>query len=89
MREALRLHHYTLHIEPLYIHWTQRYIHFYGKRHPCEPRAKGVEAFLFAVAIQCRVFASTQEQILASLQQDGCNAKGGLGEPASQLERRG
>lgn len=64
MREALRLHHYTLHIEPLYIHWTQRYIHFYGKRHPCEPRAKGVEAFLSAVAIQCNPFNLRKTDIL-------------------------
>ena len=66
MREALRLRHYSLRTEQAYIHWTKRYIHFHGKRHPRELGPKEVEDFLSALAVQGRVSASTQGQALAA-----------------------
>jgi len=67
MREALRLRHYSLRTEQAYLHWTQRFIYFHGKRHPRDLGPREVEAFLSHLAVEGGVSASTQGQALAAL----------------------
>lgn len=61
------MRHYSLRTEQAYIHWTKRFIHFHGKRHPRELGPKEVEGFLTALAVEGGVSASTQGQALAAL----------------------
>ncbi len=67
MREAIRVRHYSLSTERVYIHWVKRYIYFHGKRHPAEMGATEVEQFLSALATELTVSASTQNQAMHAL----------------------
>ena len=67
MRARLRVRHYSLRTEQVYIGWVLRFIRFHGRRHPREMGAPEVEAFLSALAVEGRVAASTQNQALSAL----------------------
>jgi integron integrase len=67
VRDRLRVKHYSLQTEKLYIQWVRRFILFNGKRHPKELGAQEVEAFLTHLAVDGRVSASTQNQALSAL----------------------
>jgi integron integrase len=67
LREALRLRHYSLKTEKVYIHWAKRYLYFHGMRHPEEMGGREVTDFLSYLARDRRVAASTQNQALAAL----------------------
>ncbi len=67
VREALRVHHYSLRTEQSYLQWIKRYILFHGKRHPREMGPKEVADFLTHLAVQRNVSASTQNQALAGI----------------------
>jgi len=67
LRDRLRVKHYSLSTEKLYIQWAKRFIYFHGKRHPAEMGAAEVEAFLTHLAVQGQVSASTQNQALSAL----------------------
>ena len=58
----LRVKHYSLRTEKVYVDWIKRYIWFHGKRHPQEMGAVEVEAFLSHLAVERSVAASTQKQ---------------------------
>jgi hypothetical protein len=64
MRDRLRLKHYSLRNEQVYVHWVKRYIHFHGVRHPSEMGKVEIEAFLTSLAVDRQVSASTQTQAL-------------------------
>jgi integron integrase len=67
VRDRLRVKHYSLQTEKLYIQWVKRYILFNNKRHPKDLGAENVEAFLTHLAVVGKVSASTQNQALSAL----------------------
>ena len=36
MRQRIRIRHYSLNTERVYLHWVKRFILFHDKRHPTE-----------------------------------------------------
>ena len=67
LRRRLRVKHYSLRTEAIYLGWVRRFILANGKRHPREMGAPEVEAFLSRLANEGRVAASTQNQALSAL----------------------
>jgi len=67
VRNRLRLKHYSLRTEKVYVYWIRRYILENGKTHPRELGGLAVEGFLSKLATKDRVSASTQNQALSAL----------------------
>ena len=67
IRWHLRVKHYSLRTEELYLHWTRRFILFHDKRHPAEMGEEEIAAFLSDLAINGHVSASTQNQAFSAL----------------------
>ncbi len=67
VRRCLRLKHYSLRTESIYVAWIRRFILANGKRHPRDMGASEVEGFLSQLAVQGHVAASTQNQALSAL----------------------
>lgn len=67
VRTAIRLRHYSLRTEHIYLHWVKRFILFNNKRHPREMGNKEVSAFLSYLAVNRKVSASTQNQALSAI----------------------
>lgn len=63
----MRVRHYSLRTEGIYLAWIRRFILFSGKRHPRAMGGAEVESFLSHLAVQGKVAASTQNQALAAL----------------------
>jgi integron integrase len=66
-RERVRLAHYSLRTERVYLQWIVRFIRFHGLRHPGSLGAEQVMAYLSSLATQRHVAASTQNQALAAI----------------------
>lgn len=64
---VLRLKHYSIRTEAVYVGWIRRYVLANGKRHPREMGAAEVERFLSGLAVQGNVAAGTQNQALSAL----------------------
>lgn len=67
LRERLRLMHYSLRTEEVYVYWTKAFIRFHGLRHPAELGGPEVEAFLTHLANDRTVSPSTHSQALSAL----------------------
>lgn len=67
LRDAVRRRHYSYRTEKAYLHWARRYILFHRKRHPAEMGEHEVGMFLTHLAVERRVFASTQNQALNAI----------------------
>ena len=67
LRNAIRLHQYSLRTEEAYVAWVRRFVRFSGTRHPAELGAEDVSRFLTYLAVDGRVSASTQMQALSAL----------------------
>lgn len=67
VRDALRVHHYSLRTEQSYLQWVRRFILFHGKRHPREMGEEEIAAFLTYLAVKKNVAASTQNQALSAI----------------------
>jgi len=67
VRDRLRIKHYSIRTESVYVDWIKRFILFHGKRHPREMGADEVEAFLTHLAVARKVAASTQNQAKSAL----------------------
>ena len=67
VRRRLRVKHYSLRTEAIYLGWIRRFILANGKRHPRDMGAPEIESFLSALANEGRVAASTQNQALSAL----------------------
>jgi integron integrase len=67
VRWHLRIKHYSLRTEELYVQWIRRFIFFHQKRHPDEMGEEEIAAFLSHLAIDGRVAASTQNQAFSAL----------------------
>jgi integron integrase len=67
VRNTLRVHHYSLRTEHVYLHWIKRFILYHNKRHPRDMGEKDVSDFLTYLAVRKHVSASTQNQALSAL----------------------
>jgi integron integrase len=67
VRWHLRVKHYSIRTEQLYLHWIRRFILFHAKRHPGEMGEEEIAAFLSHLAIHDHVAASTQNQAFSAL----------------------
>jgi integron integrase len=67
VRRVLRVKHYSLRTEEVYVGWVRRFVLANGRRHPRELGADEVESFLSHLAVQGKVAASTQNQALSAL----------------------
>ena len=67
VREQIRLRHYSIRTEKVYLEWVKRFIRFHKYRHPQEMGAAEVEAFLSHLAVRRDVAASTQNQALSAI----------------------
>ena len=67
VREQIRLRHYSIRTESVYLEWVKRFIRFHKYRHPLEMGAAEVEAFLSDLAVRRNVSASTQNQALSAV----------------------
>ncbi len=67
VRDRLRVKHYSIRTEQVYVDWIKRFIWFHDKRHPRDMGAQEVEAFLTHLAVKGKVSASTQNQAKSAL----------------------
>jgi site-specific recombinase XerD len=67
VRHAIRTRHYSRGTEQAYVDWTRRYIAFHRMTHPAQLGASHVSQFLTWLAVDRRVTASTQNQVLSAL----------------------
>jgi integron integrase len=67
VRDRLRVKHYSIRTEQVYVDWIRRYIFFHDKRHPKDMGAEDVEAFLTHLAVAGKVAAATQNQAKSAL----------------------
>jgi len=67
VRRRLRLKHYSLRTERVYLQWMRRFIFANDARHPRELGGAEVERFLSTLATDGNVAASTQNQALSAL----------------------
>ena len=67
VRAKLRVKHYSMRTEEVYVDWIKRFILFHDKRHPRDMAAPQVEAFLTDLAITRQVSASTQNQAKSAI----------------------
>ena len=67
IRAEIRVRHYSLRTEQIYIHWVRRYILFHDKRHPSDMGEREISAFLTDLAVNRKVAASTQNQALSAI----------------------
>ena len=67
LREALRMHNYSLRTEQAYVSWAERYIRFHGLRHPRELGEAEVKAFLSHLVHDLGVSPTLKSQAFAAL----------------------
>jgi hypothetical protein len=67
VRARIRVRHYSIRTEKTYVDWIRRFVRFSRMRHPLEPGAADVEAFLCALAGDGKVAASTQNQAKSAI----------------------
>jgi integrase len=67
VRQKIRLKHYSIRTERAYVDWIKRFILFHYKRHPASMAAAEVSALLSHLAVEQKVAASTQCQVLSVL----------------------
>ncbi|MEK6551750.1 MAG: integron integrase [Pseudomonadota bacterium] len=67
VRDRLRVKHYSIRTEQVYVDWIKRFIWFHDKRHPKDMGAPEIEAFLTHLAVKGKVSASTQNQAKSAL----------------------
>lgn len=67
IRAEIRLRHYSIRTEEVYVDWARRFILHHNKRHPKEMGAEEVRDFLSHLATERNVSASTQNQAKSAL----------------------
>ena len=67
MRVEIRVRHYSIRTEQVYVDWVRRFIIFHNKRHPKEMGAGELRDFLSHLAVDRNVSASTQNQAKSAL----------------------
>jgi len=66
-RDAIRVRHYSLRTERVYLFWIRKYLRFHDMRRPEAMGGREVTAFLSHLANDQNVAAATQSQALAAL----------------------
>lgn len=64
VREVIRTKYFSYSTEKTYIAWIYRFIVFHNKRHPQEMGGAEIAEFLTHLAVERKVSASTQNQVL-------------------------
>lgn len=67
VRDAIRVRHYSIRTEDVYVDWIRRFVLFHGKQHPTKLGGPHVEAFLTHLATERNVAPSTQNQAKSAL----------------------
>lgn len=67
VRDLIRLKHYSLRTEKVYISWIYRFIKFYGEKHPRAMGSSEIRDYLNHLAVNRNVAASSQNQALNAL----------------------
>src|SRR5437868_1820185 len=67
LRDKIRLKHYSIRTEHVYVDWVKRFILFHNKRHPKLLGKDAVEAYLTHLAVARKVSASTQNQAKSAI----------------------
>ncbi|MCP5181501.1 MAG: integron integrase [Pseudomonadales bacterium] len=67
LREAIRIRHYSIRTEKVYVDWARRFIRFHRMKHPNSMGAPEVVQFLTWLAVERNVAASTQNQAFSAL----------------------
>ena len=67
VRRALRLRHYSLRTEEVYLHRIKEFIYFHGKRHPQTLGVADIRSYLTFLAVEQHVAASTQNVARSAL----------------------
>lgn len=67
LRAEIRVRHYSLRTEYVYVDWVRRFIFFHNKRHPKDMGARELQDFLSHLAVERKVSASTQNQAKSAL----------------------
>ncbi|RYA23561.1 integron integrase [Malaciobacter halophilus] len=62
MRDKIRVKHYSIKTENVYIYWVKKYILFHNKRHPNTMGKKEIEEYLTYLAKNQNVSPTTQNQ---------------------------
>ena len=67
LRDTIRMKHYSLRTEQVYIGWNKRYIIYHNKRHPKDMEKVENKQFLSYLAVENHVSAATQNQAFNSI----------------------
>ena len=62
VRDRIRLRHYSIRTEQVYVSWIKHYILFHGKKHPKDLDKAEIEALFTYLAKDRNVSSSTQNQ---------------------------
>lgn len=66
-RDRIRVKHYSIRTEGVYVDWIRRFLAFHNYRDPAELSAPEIESFLTHLAVHRDVTASTQNQALSAI----------------------
>ncbi len=67
VRDKIRMKHYSVSTERVYLYWIKYFILFHGKRHPVSMGKVEIESFLTYLATKKRVSPTTQNQAFSAL----------------------
>ena len=67
IRDEIRLRHYSIRTEEVYVNWYKRYVKHFSLKHPLELGEKDIRDFLTFLAVEKNVSASTQNQAFNAL----------------------
>ena len=67
VKELIQKKHYSYRTEKSYIYWMKQFYYYFNKRNPAEMGTKEISKFLTYLAIERKVSASTQNQVLNAL----------------------
>lgn len=67
IREAIRVRHYSLSTERVYVSWYKQFVRWAGMKHPATLSGDVVQAWLSHLATDRQVSASTQRQALSAI----------------------
>ena len=67
IRDKIRMKHYSVSTERVYLYWIKYFILFHGKKHPVSMGKVEIERFLTYLATKKRVSPTTQNQAFSAL----------------------
>jgi integron integrase len=67
VRNVIRVKHYSIRTEEVYVQWVRRFVLFHNKRHPQDMGEREISEFLTHLATVGKVAASTQNQALNAI----------------------